>query len=178
MVGVSSGTSANTVLANGAVGVLDRTKGGLEAKDDLAFDVIIDCVGGQEVEDGARKALGNKGHFVTIVGPGDSSFLDEGMARGAKKKMAHGVNIASRSFKSMFSGTKYSLASMPMSGGAKVLKQLVAENTKSVVDSEVEMFNVEALKAAVNKVNSHKTRGRLVLVTAVSYTHLTLPTKA
>ena len=50
-----------------------------------------------------------------------------------------------------------------MTGGVKVLKQLVEEKVKCVVDSEVEMFNLEALLAAVDKVNAHKTKGRLVL---------------
>ena len=143
---------------------VDRNKGGLEANTDLVFDVIIDCVGGQEVEDSARKALNGKGHFVTIVGPGESSFGDVGFGKGAKYQMAHALNIASRSLKSVFSSTKYTLASMPFTGGPLVLKQLLAENIKSVLDSEVEMFNQEALIAAVTKVNSHKTRGRLVLI--------------
>ena len=164
VVGVSSATSAPTVLANGAVAVLDRNKGGLEANTDLVFDVIIDCVGGQEVEDSSRKALDGKGHFVTIVGPGESSFGDVGFGKGAKYQMAHALNIASRSIKSVFSSTKYTLASMPFTGGPTVLKQLLAENIKSVLDSEVEMFNQEAMIAAVTKVNSHKTRGRLVLI--------------
>ena len=54
LVGVSSGSSAPTVLSNGALAVLDRTKGGLDAKKDLGFDVVIDCVGGNLVEDSAR----------------------------------------------------------------------------------------------------------------------------
>ena len=160
VVGVSSASSAPTVLSNGALAVLDRTQGGLEAKKDLGFDVIIDCVGGQEVEDAARKAMEGRGRFVTVVGPGDNNtFADIGT-----NQITHGLKIASRSFKSLFIGTKYTLASMPLTGKTNILKQLMKENIKSVLDSEVEMFNEEALIAAVNKVNSHKTRGRLVLV--------------
>ena len=160
VVGVSSASSAPTVLSNGALAVLDRNKGGLEAKKDLGFDVVIDCVGGKEVEDSARKAMEGRGHFVTVVGPGDdNTFADVGT-----NQLSHGFKIASKSFKSLFTGTKYTLASMPLTGKANILKQLMEENIKSVVDSEVEMFNEEALIAAVNKVNSHKTRGRLVLV--------------
>ena len=160
LVGVSSGSSAPTVLSNGALAVLDRTKGGLDAKKDLGFDVVIDCVGGNQVEDSARKAMEGRGHFVTVVGPGDdNTFADVGT-----NQFSHGFKIASKSFKSLFKGTKYSLGTMPLSGKSNILKQLMEENIKSVVDSEVEMFNEEALIAAVNKVNSHKTRGRLVLV--------------
>lgn len=53
---------------------------------------------------------------------------------------------------------------MPITGGPKIIEQLMNENLKSVVDSEVEMLDAEAVIAAVEKVNSHKTRGRLVLV--------------
>ena len=160
VIGVSSASSAPTVLSSGALAVLDRTRGGLEARNDLGFDVIIDCVGGQEVEDIARKAMEGKGHFVTVVGPGDNNtFADVGT-----NQLTHGFKIASRSFKSLFTGTKYTLASMPLTGKTSILKQLMEENIKSVLDSEVEMFNEMALIAAVNKVNSHKTRGRLVLI--------------
>ena len=104
---------------------------------------------------------------MTVVGPGDFGNVGElgnvGLAQSAKHQLAYGVKVASRSFKSMFSGTKYTYA-VPLSGGVNILKQLLAENLKSVVDSEVEMFNEEALIAAVNKVNRHKTRGRLVLI--------------
>ena len=41
------------------------------------LEVVIDCVGGQEVEDASRAALGNKEHFVTAAGPGDDSFCPE-----------------------------------------------------------------------------------------------------
>ena len=54
---------------------------------------------------------------------------------------------------------------MPLSGGPKIMEQMLKENLKSVVDSEVYMFDMDKLTAAINKVNSHKTRGRLVLVT-------------
>ena len=163
VVGISSASSAPAVISNGALGVLDRNRGGLEAKGDLQLEVIIDCVGGQEIEDAARKALDNKGHFVTIMGPGTGCFGDGG--DGAKEQLAQGMKIASRSFKSMFSSTKYTQAAMPITGTTNILEQLFNENIKSVVDSEVEMFNTEALLAAVNKVNSHKTKGRLVLTT-------------
>ena len=53
---------------------------------------------------------------------------------------------------------------MPISGGPKIIEQMMNENLKSVVDSEVAMLDAEAMIAAVEKVNSHKTRGRLVLV--------------
>ena len=54
---------------------------------------------------------------------------------------------------------------MPLSDGTKIINQMLSEGLKSVVDSEVFMFDMETLTAAVKKVNSHKTRGRLVLVT-------------
>ena len=53
-----------------------------------------------------------------------------------------------------------------ISGGARIIEQMMNENLKSVVDSELEMLEAEAMIAAVEKVNSHKTRGRLVLVSS------------
>ena len=107
---------------------------------------------------------------MTVVGPGDfgdvGDFRNVGLAQSAKHQLAYGMKIASRSFKSMFSGTKYTLATLPLSGKVNILNQLLAENVKSVIDSEVEMFKEEALISAVEKVNSHKTRGRLVLVSS------------
>jgi len=163
VVGVCSASSAATVLSNGAVAVLDRTSGGLSAKPtNLNLEVIIDCVGGQEIEDASRQALGNRGHFVTIMGPGTGAFGDGG--DGAKEQMVQGMKIASRSLKGMFSSMKYTQAAMPITGQTKVLEQLINENIKSVIDSEVDMFNQDAMIAAVKKVNGHKTKGRLVLV--------------
>ena len=49
VVGVSSASSAPTVLSNGAVAVLDRNSGGLAAGSDFQLEVIIDCVGGQVI---------------------------------------------------------------------------------------------------------------------------------
>ena len=65
---------------------------------------------------------------------------------------------------SKFVGTKYSLAAMPLSGATKMMDKLLSENLKSVVDSEVNMFDEDAIIAAMKKVNSHKTRGRLIFV--------------
>ena len=163
VMGVCSASSAATVISSGALAVLDRNTGGVTAKPgNINPEIIIDCVGGQEIEDAARQALGNKGHFVTIMGPGVGAFGDG--EDGAKKQMVQGMKIASRSLKGMFSSMKYTQAAMPITGGPKIIEQLLNENIKSVVDSEVEMFDEEAMIAAVEKVNSHKTKGRLVLV--------------
>ena len=160
VLGVCSAPSAPAVISNGAVAVLDRNRGGLAAAPPgLQLEVVIDCVGGKEVEAAARKALGHRGHFVTVVGP-DTFGDDIDKASGL---MAHMASIAIRTLKGKFSGSKYSLPAMPLSGGARIMEQHLRENLKSVVDSEVDLFNQEAMVAAVDKVNSHKTRGRLIL---------------
>ena len=160
VLGVCSAPSAPTVISNGALAVLDRNRGGLAAAPPgLQLEVVIDCVGGREVEAAARRALGHRGHFVTVVGP--DTFGDE--IDSASGLMAHMASIAIRTLKGKFSGSKYSLPAMPLSGGARIIEQHLRENLKSVVDSEVDLFNQEAMIAAVDKVNSHKTRGRLIL---------------
>ena len=163
VVGVCSASSAPAVLSNGALAVLDRNSGGLKSKpSDLNLEVVFDCVGGQQIEDTAREVLGNKGNFVTISGPGES-FGEQGID-SASGLMSHMMGAACRTFKSKFSGTKYSLAAMPLTGAAGHIQKHLEDNLKSVIDSEVDMFDHEALKSAIEKVNSHKTRGRLVLV--------------
>ena len=98
MLGVCSAPSAPTVLSNGAIAVLDRNQGGLESRpEDMRLEVVIDCVGGQAVEDASRAALGNKGHFVTAAGPGDGSFgpgIDS-----VKGLMGHMFSASARTFK-------------------------------------------------------------------------------
>ena len=162
VVGVSSAGSASTVLTNGAVAVLDRhVDGGLGSKGDMELDIVIDCVGGSDIEESARKALGSKGHFLTILGPG-GNFGDGG--DGVRGQLGHGAGIASRSLMSMFSSIKYTLATMPLTGGGKILEQLMKENLKSIIDSEVDLFNEVEMHNAIDKVNKHKNRGRLVFV--------------
>ena len=39
------------------------------------------------------------------------------------------------------------------------------ENLKSMIDSEVNMFNEEDMHKAVDKVQNHKNKGRLVFIT-------------
>ena len=163
MVGECPASSASTVLSNGTLAVLDKTQGGLVTRPpNLSLDVIIDCVGSQDIEAMALMVMPHRGHFVTIMGPGTGAFGDGG--DNAKAQVAQGMKIAGRSFKGMFSGTKYTQAAMPITGGPKIIEQMMNENLKSVVDSEVPMLDAEAMIAAVEKVNSHKTRGRLVLV--------------
>ena len=163
VVGVCSARSAPAVLSNGAVAVLDRNSGGLQARpSDLNLEAVFDCVGGQQIEDAAREALGNKGHFITISGPGES-FGEQGID-SVSGMCSHMMGAACRTLKSKFSGTKYSLAAMPVSGGSGHIQQHLEDNLKSVIDSEVEMFDRDALTAAIEKVNSHRTRGRLVLI--------------
>lgn len=57
--------------------------------------MIFDAVGGQAVEDDARLAFqGGKGHFVTIIGPGEATF-GEG-TDGGFKNIANGLSISAR----------------------------------------------------------------------------------
>jgi hypothetical protein len=52
-------------------------------------------VGGQAVEDEAKLAFGGqKGHFVTIIGPGEATF-GEG-TDGGFKNIANGMSISAR----------------------------------------------------------------------------------
>ena len=74
------------------------------------------------------------------------------------------AGIAARGFKSMFSSTKYTVASMPFIGGVKILQDLMKENLKSVIDSEVDMFDEDSVHKAVENVKNHKNKGRVVFV--------------
>ncbi|XP_023332159.1 uncharacterized protein LOC111704235 [Eurytemora carolleeae] len=159
VVGVCSAGNGEAVLRNGAVGVLDRNKGGLKLKGEMKLDIVIDAVGGQVAEDSGREALEGSGHFITVVGPTE---FGEG-TDGGMKNIGNGMSITSRKMKSMFSSVKYSLASMPLYV-RDILEKLVEEGVSVILDSEVELLNEEAVKTAIDKVRLHKTRGRLVLV--------------
>ena len=166
MIGVCSASSASTVLSNGALAVLDRTQGGLTSRPpNLSLDVIIDCVGSQDIEAMALLVMPRRGHFVTIMGSGTGAIGEVGDR--AKALVDQGKKIARRArrpFKAMLPKYKHTQVAMPITEGPRIIEQMMNENLKSVVDSEVPMLDAEAMIAAVEKVNSHKTRGRLVLV--------------
>ena len=98
IIGVCSALSAPAVISNGALAVLDRNQGGISSiPSGLNLEVVIDCVGGQEIEDMSREALGNKGHFVTVAGPGEGAFgpgID-----GASGLLSHMFGAACRNIK-------------------------------------------------------------------------------
>lgn len=166
MVGECPASIASTVLSNGALAVLDKTQGGLTSRPpDLSLDVIIDCVGSQNIEAMALMVMPHRGHFVTIMGPGTGAFGEVGDR--AKALVDQGKKIARRArrpFKAMLTKYKYTQVAMPITEDPRIIEQMMKENLKSVVDSEVSMLDAEAMITAVEKVNNHKTIGRLVLV--------------
>merc|ERR1711892_126046 len=163
VVGVCSKKSAAAVLASGAVAILDRNKkGGLGERGDLTFNKVIDCIGGQEVEDMCRQTLGSAGHLISIVRPGVGAFGDE--SSGVVNSLTAFTGTAARSVKSLFSKLKYSLVTLPMLGQRNILAEMIREGVKPVIDCEVDMVDDTKVKDAIERVVQHKNLGRVILV--------------
>ena len=169
VVGTCSKKSAASVLARGAVAVLDRNRnGGLGERGDLTFTKIIDCVGGHQVEMMCREVLGRSGHLISLVRPGVGPFGDE--SRGVVTSLAAFSGTATRSVRSLFSQMKYSLVTlpmipmMPMMGQKNLLEEVMREEIKPVIDCEVEMDDETKVRNAIDRVVQHKTSGRVVFV--------------
>src|ERR1043166_6721880 len=68
---ICSGKNAELVKKLGANDVIDYTKEdfGEVLKKDESFDLVFDCIGGDEIYTKSIPILKLKGNFVTVVGP-------------------------------------------------------------------------------------------------------------
>lgn len=163
VVGTCSKKSAPSVLAKGAVAVLDRNRnGGLGERGNLTFTKIIDCVGGHQVEMMCREVLGSSGHLISLVRPGVGPFGDE--SHGVATSLAAFSGTATRSVRSLFSKIKYSLVTLPIMGQKNLLEEVMREEIKPVIDCEVVMDDETKVRDAIDRVVQHKTLGRVVFV--------------
>jgi NADPH:quinone reductase-like Zn-dependent oxidoreductase len=172
VVGVCSERNADFVRSCGAKEVCTRESGGLatyrgETNDKLPLDYVLDCVGGDAVEEQASKALRRLGHFVTVVGPGEGSFGDSDSSAG----IGRGAAIAARTLKSKFGGAySYTLASMSPFGLGKKIANIAEVINKSTSDKgpalmtrTVPANDMIAVRSALDSVAKHESGGRVIL---------------
>ena len=133
----------------------------LEARGDAPVDRVLDVVGGRDIEEAARRVLGDSGVFVTVVGPerfiGDHSL---GWA-GVLSALAH---IGYRTVSSRIRGPRYVLTG-PSPGGGKALAEVAAMAADGVlppIDSTVP-FELDAMRQALRRAASHQNNGRIVI---------------
>jgi len=157
--GVCSGRNAALVGSLGAETIVDYTRGPFG--DQLAghtFDVVIDCVGGRDVEQQGLLILKKQGRFVSLVGP--HRFIGEtriGIS-GIVSMMGY---VIRRVLLSKLSGPRYILAGVG-SSLAPLEKLVFNSGIKAPIDRALR-FDAEAVRAGIAHVRSHRASGKVVI---------------
>jgi len=162
VIGVCSGRNAALVGSLGAETIVDYTRGPFgEQLGSLKVDVVIDCVGGRDVEQQGLRVLNRQGRFVTLVGP--HSFIGETRI-GTSGIIGYLAYVSRRSMLSRIAGPRYLMAGIGRS--LESLQKLVLDNgIKPPIDREVPL-ETEAVRDAVAHVRSHRASGKVVITIA------------
>lgn len=172
VVGVCSERNKDLVLSCGAKEVATRESGGLATYrsegNKLPLDYVLDCVGGDAVEEDASKALRKGGHFITVVGSGEGTFGD---LDGASAGVGRGAKIAAKTLKAKMSGAySYTLASMsPFGIGTNMasIAAVVDESTDNkgplLPTKTIPVNDMIAVRSAMDSVAKHESSGRIIL---------------
>lgn len=163
VIGVCSGRNAALVGSLGADTIVDYTRGPYGEQLGLKADVVIDCVGGVDVEQQGFLVLKKTGRFVTLVGP--HRFIGETRI-GMSGILAMAGYIIRKVLLSKLSGSRYILAGAGSS--LAPLEKLVLNNgIKAPSDREVPLER-DAVRGAVAHVRSHHASGKVVITIASS----------
>ena len=132
----------------------------------LRYDAIIDCVGGLEVEDSAFRSLKKSGVFVTVVGP--MKYIGEQKLSWLAflRVMAHIIwrVIATRAT----GGPRYTFGSKyPRLVIKGAMQQLLKHDIRMPVLQTIR-FDATDIADAVRKLQTHRTKGRIVIDFALS----------
>ena len=127
----------------------------------VRIDRVLDLVGGNDVEQAARRVLSTDGIFVTVVGP--ERFIGD-RALGWTGALAVLARVGYRIISSRIRGPRYILTG-PSAGGGKGLGEVAAAASAGVlppIDSIVP-FQIEPLRQALRRAAAHRNRGRIVI---------------
>ncbi len=161
VIGVCSGRNAALVGSLGADTIVDYTRGPYGEQLNLKADVVIDCVGGVDVEQQGFLVLKKTGRFVTLVGP--HRFIGETFI-GISGILVMAGYIIRKILLSKLSGPRYILAGAGSS--LAPLDKLVLNNgIKAPIDREVPLER-DAVREAVAYVRSHRASGKVVITIA------------
>lgn len=166
VVAVCSDRNSDFVRSCGAKEVASRESGGLGGYKGEPLDYVLDCVGGDAVEEDAAKALKHRGHFVTVVGPG-GSFGEVG---DGSVGVMRGAQIAFKTLSGhLFGSYSYTIASMSIFGIAQKMKEVATalsddcSEGPAMVSKTVPANDLSAVRAALDALAKHETSGRVVL---------------
>ena len=155
---VSSAGSRAMVQWLGADDMIDYTKENFE--DFTEFDLVIDCVGGTEIETQAYRALKPSGRFVTIVGP--VQYVGERKLSWVEisRMIAH---VVIRQVSSTFVGPRYRFsATLPRNVIHRALTNVVAGRARMPIERQIP-FDLNEIKRSIKLLQSHRARGRIVI---------------
>ncbi len=157
--GVCSGANRDLVLSLGAQKVIDYTKGPFD--DQIGggqMDVVIDCVGGRDVEARGMRILKKTGRFVTLCGP--EKYIGERRVGkiGVAAMLAY---VFWRSFITKISGPRYIMGGIGSS--LEPLQNLVLNNDiKPPIDRRLP-FTEAAVREGIAHIGTHRAKGKIII---------------
>ncbi|KAI9260705.1 chaperonin 10-like protein [Phascolomyces articulosus] len=162
VIGVCSGKNAKLVRSLGADDVIDYTS--KEAMDTLVkdeartYDMIVDCIGGDDYYYQVISLLKKKGVYSTAVGP---SIHFGAQKQGLLDVAKIGMTLLSRK---LFGSHSYQITLIP---SWKVLEMevapLLASGKIKTVLREDQIFDLKDGVQAHKKIESHRTVGKIIL---------------
>ncbi len=128
------------------------------------YDLVYDCVGGEEQWTSAQQILKQGGQFITIVGDDPKS------ATSIKSIATMGSNLIGRKLSSVFSSNHHNYIMLIYKQTAEELddirtKYMETGKVKSIIDTVYDWRKdgVEALYSLYEKSKSGKAQGKLIL---------------
>ncbi|KAI9275922.1 chaperonin 10-like protein [Phascolomyces articulosus] len=162
VVGICSGRNAELVRSIGADRVIDYTS--TEAMDKLVkdevetYDLIVDCIGGDDYYNQLVNVLKKKGTFATAVGPT--------MHIGAEKVgLFSGFMMGSTVLGRKLFGSRYYqvVIYLPWKKMATDINPLVASGKIKTVLRDDQIFDLKDGVQAHKKIESHRTVGKIII---------------
>ena len=176
VVAVCSEENANFCKSIGASHVATRESGGLACyrandegrTDKRPLDFVIDCVGGNRVEQDASKALKKQGgHFITTVGHGPEPFggaeTSGGLGRGAvmAAKALRARLVGDYSY-TLVSASPFNVATK-LTSVANQVNQYTNGKGPPMKTKTVAVNDMIAVREALDSVAKHASGGRVIM---------------
>ncbi len=128
------------------------------------YDVVYDCVGGEQQWTSAQKILKQNGQFITIVGDDTTSAIS------LKSVASTGTSLITRKFWSVFSSDRHGyimhfLKQTPEDLDDIRINYIETDKVKPVIDTvyDLKKDGINALYSLYEKSKSGKAQGKLVL---------------
>lgn len=160
VIAVCSEKNASLVKSLGADEVIDYTSTSFaDLKNKTKLDLVVDLVGGKEIEMNAMKVLKKSGIFATVVGPvqyiGDTYLGWIGLV----KLFAY---LGWRILSSLFIGPKYQLVGSTKAVFPPFQKFLETNTIKPIIDREIALTK-EEMRNAISYMATHRARGKVII---------------